>query len=210
MSDNDFLPEKRNNSLPTASSAPSIPHPLDTEWHVSIDDEVYGPFTGHDLKAMAAEGRLEYDTLVQKVRGPDVWSQASEDKALSKFFTPSPKPPSQSASSIATGDKAQIVTVNNTISAQPAYFGERPVDKAPFVAALLSLLIVGVGQMYNGEVGKGVLMLFGCILLWAAMLGWIINIWSIIDAYSVANRKHEAYQHWMEANASAARAQANA
>jgi TM2 domain-containing membrane protein YozV len=71
------------------------------------------------------------------------------------------------------------------------------------------LLIVGLGQIYNGEVGKGLLMLIGCVVLWTVFLGWIINIWAIIDAYSVANRKHEAYVRWMEANAAAARVQAS-
>ncbi len=63
--------------------------------------------------------------------------------------------------------------------------------------------------MYNGQVGKGFLMMFGCILLWSVMLGWIINIWAIVDAYTVANRKHDAYDRWMEANAATARAHAS-
>jgi TM2 domain-containing membrane protein YozV len=209
MSDNDYPPlSAKNATLPTISRNGGLPHPLDTEWHVSIDETVYGPFSGHDMKTMAAEGRLEFDTLVQKVGEPDKWMQAAEDRTLSKFFTPDPKPHSRKASAFSAGDGAQVVTVNNNVGAQPAYFGERPVDKSPFLAAILSLFIVGVGQMYNGEVGKGILMFIGCILLWALLLGWIINIWAIIDAYGVANRKHDAYQRWMEANAAAARAQA--
>jgi TM2 domain-containing membrane protein YozV len=61
--------------------------------------------------------------------------------------------------------------------------------------------------MYNGEVGKGFLMLIGCVLLWTVMLGWILNIWAIIDAYSVASRKHDAHTRWMDASSAAARAQ---
>jgi len=184
-----------------------MPHPLDGQWHVSVDDSVYGPFSGHDLKEMVAEGRLEYDSLVQKVGSGDQWIKAAEDRSLAKFFVPNPKSPAPKAHSVSAGDGAQVVTVNNTIAAQPAYIGERPVDKSPFIAAVLSLLIVGIGQMYNGEVGKGILMLIGCVVLWTVFLGWIINIWAIIDAYIVANRKHEAYERWMEANAAAARAQ---
>ena len=37
--------------------------------------------------------------------------------------------------------------------------------------------------MYNGQVAKGILMLIGCVLLWLVALGWIINLWSIADAY---------------------------
>lgn len=103
-----------------------------------------------------------------------------------------------------------MVTVNNTIAAPVGYIGEKPVDKSPFLAAILSLLFVGLGQLYNGEVGKGILMFLGCVMLWVVMLGWIVNIWAIIDAYSVANRKHDAYDRWMQANAAATRAPAYA
>jgi hypothetical protein len=35
-------------------------------------------------------------------------------------------------------------------------------------------------------VGKGFLMLFGSIALWAILFGWTIWIWSMIDAYVTA------------------------
>jgi TM2 domain-containing membrane protein YozV len=210
MSDIEYPPRRVNTShVPTVSRSGAMPHPLDAEWHVNVDEEVYGPFTGHDLKGMVAEGRLEYDGLVQRVGGPERWVQAADDRALAKLFSPSPNPQMLKELSVSAGDGAQIVTVNNNIAVPLAYLGEKPVDKSPFLAAVLSLLIVGVGQMYNGQVGKGFLMMFGCILLWGAMLGWIVNIWAIVDAYSVAGRKHDAYERWMEANAAAARANAS-
>jgi hypothetical protein len=73
-------------------------------------------------------------------------------------------------------------------------------DKSPGMAAFLSLLIVGAGQCYNGEIGKGIGMFLFCVLLWTAMLGWIINIWSIVDAHSVAKRKRLAWQMLMAAS----------
>jgi len=60
--------------------------------------------------------------------------------------------------------------------------------KSPGVAVLLSLLICGAGQLYNGEVAKGILMFIGCAVLWTVTLGWIISIWSMIDAYGTAKR----------------------
>ena len=124
MSDNDYPPlSAKNATLPTISRNGGLPHPLDTEWHVSIDETVYGPFSGHDMKTMAAEGRLEFDTLVQKVGEPDKWMQAAEDRTLSKFFTPDPKPHSRKASAFSAGDGAQVVTVSNNVGAQPAYWG---------------------------------------------------------------------------------------
>jgi TM2 domain-containing membrane protein YozV len=209
MTDQEYPSPVATTSLPPVrTTQATMPHPLDAEWHVGVDDKIYGPFTGTELKSMAADGRLEYDSLVQKVGGSDKWIKASEDRALSKFFMPAAKTQPAKQASITAGDGAQVVTVNNIIGVQPSYYGERPVDKTAWVAAILSLLFVGIGQMYNGEVGKGFLMMLGCILLWTVMLGWIVNIWSIIDAYSVANRKHEAYESWMQANSAAARAQA--
>lgn len=195
-------------SLPSKKTTASLPHPLDAEWNVRIDEENYGPFSGHDLKSMATEGRLDYDSMVQKVGGSGNWIEAKEDRALAKFFIPVSKPASSGVPSVSASKGAQVITVNNHIGAPIGYFGERPVDKTPFVAAIFSLLLCGVGQMYNGQVGKGIMMMIACIFLWAVMLGWIINIWAIVDAYSVAKRKHEAYGGWMEANAAAARAQA--
>ncbi|OAS25634.1 hypothetical protein A5481_09160 [Methylobacterium platani] len=58
--------------------------------------------------------------------------------------------------------------------------------KSPGIALVLSLVICGIGQMYNGQVAKGILMLLGSILLWLVMLGWIVWIWSMIDAYQTA------------------------
>ncbi|MCL3882275.1 DUF4339 domain-containing protein [Marivita sp. GX14005] len=206
MTDRTPVSSRSDDATLVTSESAKIPHPLDTRWHVQINGQVYGPFSGHDLKEQAAEGRFEFDSLVQRVGGPDKWLQASEERSLKRFFIPeSPQSPPKSPS-VAAGGGAQVVNVTNTITA-PAYIGEKPVDKSPWVAALLSLLIVGVGQMYNGQVGKGILMLIGCIFLWSIMLGWIVNLWSIVDAWSVASRKHDAFERWMEANAAAARAQ---
>ncbi len=62
--------------------------------------------------------------------------------------------------------------------------------KNNFVALVLSLLICGLGQFYNGDVKKGFLMLGGGILggiLSLSLLWWVAAIWSAIDAYNVAN-----------------------
>jgi TM2 domain-containing membrane protein YozV len=62
--------------------------------------------------------------------------------------------------------------------------------KNPVVAAILSALVVGVGQFYNGDVKKGAAMLIGAVLLGVATGGllWLaLAIWSAVDAYQVAN-----------------------
>jgi len=60
--------------------------------------------------------------------------------------------------------------------------------KSPTLAAFLSFLIVGSGQLYNGQPVKGILMFISCVLLWCVLLGWIVNIWSILDAYKTAEK----------------------
>ena len=61
--------------------------------------------------------------------------------------------------------------------------------KNPVLAAVLSALIVGVGQFYNGDVKKGAIMLAGAVVLGVASAGllWLaVAIWSAVDAYQVA------------------------
>ncbi len=64
---------------------------------------------------------------------------------------------------------------------------EQP-EHQPGMALLLSLILCGTGQIYNGEVSKGIIMLILHFLLWFVFLGWIVHIWSIVDAVVVAER----------------------
>ncbi len=62
-------------------------------------------------------------------------------------------------------------------------------QKSPGLALVLSLLIVGLGQFYNGDWKKGLAMLGGAIILGPLTAGvaWLgLAIWSMIDAYGVA------------------------
>jgi TM2 domain-containing membrane protein YozV len=64
--------------------------------------------------------------------------------------------------------------------------------KSPGVALLLSLLIVGLGQFYNGDVKKGLLMLVSAVILGLFTFGvaWLgIACWAAVDAYQVASGK---------------------
>ena len=65
-------------------------------------------------------------------------------------------------------------------------------ERNPAVALLLSMFIVGVGQFYNGDAKKGVVMFISAVV--AALItfgfGWFaVAIWSAIDAYQVASGK---------------------
>ena len=67
--------------------------------------------------------------------------------------------------------------------------------KNPGLAAVLSFLLNGLGQIYNGQVGKGIIIIVVQIinaLLTLIIIGFItgaiVFIWSVYDAYTVANQ----------------------
>lgn len=68
-------------------------------------------------------------------------------------------------------------------------------QKSPGLAAVLSFLIVGLGQIYNGQIAKGLFLLLGAIIsgvLMLILIGFIfwIVIWlyAIYDAYDTAKK----------------------
>jgi len=73
----------------------------------------------------------------------------------------------------------------------PVQAGNYARDKTPLLATGLSFLLTGVGQFYNGDTKKGALMLGGAVLLVfiVPFLVLPIWIWSMIDAYQVAEGK---------------------
>jgi len=65
----------------------------------------------------------------------------------------------------------------------------KPKRKDPVIAAVLSVLIVGLGQFYNGQNKKAFIMLFTAIILGLLSYSvgwWILVVISAIDAYRVA------------------------
>jgi TM2 domain-containing membrane protein YozV len=63
------------------------------------------------------------------------------------------------------------------------------------VAAVLSFLWVGLGQIYNGELAKGILLMVVYVFSWLMMfviIGFfttpVLWVWGIYDAYTTAER----------------------
>jgi TM2 domain-containing membrane protein YozV len=50
------------------------------------------------------------------------------------------------------------------------------------IAALASFFIPGLGQLLQGRLVKAALMFVLAAVLWIFWLGWIIHLWSILDA----------------------------
>ena len=66
---------------------------------------------------------------------------------------------------------------------------------ANVIAALCSFFIPGLGQLLQGRwILAGVQFVLAA-LLWVILLGWIVHLWSIVDAalYRGPERHHRSY-----------------
>ena len=50
------------------------------------------------------------------------------------------------------------------------------------LAALASFFIPGLGQLVQGRAFKAILMFLLAGALWFVMLGWLVHLWSVLDA----------------------------
>ena len=67
--------------------------------------------------------------------------------------------------------------------------------KNPGLAAVLSALIPGIGQFYNGDFLRGIFWLIVTPGLWigsGGLLGWICHVIAAFTAYSRAQKKNVA------------------
>lgn len=67
--------------------------------------------------------------------------------------------------------------------------------KSPGTAAVLSAIIPGIGQFYNGDFLRGIFWLIVTPGLWlgsGGLLGWIFHIIAAYTAYNRAQKKNHA------------------
>ncbi len=50
------------------------------------------------------------------------------------------------------------------------------------LAAICSFFIPGLGQLVQGRPLKALLMCVLAVMLWFVLLGWLVHLWSILDA----------------------------
>ncbi|NKB69390.1 MAG: hypothetical protein GKR89_20155 [Candidatus Latescibacteria bacterium] len=50
------------------------------------------------------------------------------------------------------------------------------------IAALCSFFIPGLGQLVQGRLLKAIIHFVLAALLWLVLLGWLVHLWSILDA----------------------------
>ena len=68
-------------------------------------------------------------------------------------------------------------------------------DHRPGIAAVLSLIVPGVGQFYNGAFWRGIFWLIITPGLWigsGGLLGWICHVIAAITAYNYAKRPDDS------------------
>jgi TM2 domain-containing membrane protein YozV len=60
--------------------------------------------------------------------------------------------------------------------------------KDPIIAAVLSLLLGGVGQMYLGQTKKGIILIVATVVLYCLALGWVVQLVGAYDAYVIGTK----------------------
>jgi len=50
------------------------------------------------------------------------------------------------------------------------------------LAALCSFFVPGLGQLLQGRLIIATIMFLACGALWFVLLGWVIHLWSVLDA----------------------------
>jgi TM2 domain-containing membrane protein YozV len=68
------------------------------------------------------------------------------------------------------------------------------------ICALASFFIPGLGQLLQGRWVLAAVMFVLTALLWLILLGWIIHLWSIVDAavYKPGKNDSDAYDRYNE------------
>ena len=57
------------------------------------------------------------------------------------------------------------------------------------LAALCSFFIPGLGQLLQGRLIKAIVQFVLAAVLWFILMGWLIHLWSIIDAAKFTPKK---------------------
>lgn len=128
-------------------------------------------------------------------RGAQSWDAGEEARRRVATAPRARQAPSDPRVQPADGDPAGGAMVRTRRDNLPARYSG---NANPMIAALLSVLFVGLGQVYNREVGKGIGMLAATVLLWSISFSWvlslglIVQVWSAVDAYSVASQRNDA------------------
>lgn len=82
-------------------------------------------------------------------------------------------------------DKAEICPKCGVRISMPPIIQEK---RNSGLAAVLSFLVPGLGQIYCGRIGRGIFILITTIILMFIVIGVVEWIWNIYDAYAIAEK----------------------
>lgn len=82
-------------------------------------------------------------------------------------------------------DKAEICPKCGVRISMPPTIQEK---RNSGLAAILSFLVPGLGQIYCGRIGRGILILITTIILMLIVIGIVEWVWNIYDAYAIAEK----------------------
>jgi hypothetical protein len=146
---------------PPAPPAPPVPPPA-LSYHLSAGDQPAG------------------DHFIATLRHHD-WS-ASPSSPNSDWATRAPSYP------LTEGHPPRQSSAHNLTRPSSNHLDLASDRRNPTGSMLLSLLWPGLGQVYNGQPGKGVVLFFSSAFLWMAFMGWIVHVYALVDAGLVAQQ----------------------
>jgi len=116
-----------------------VSNALEGKWRINVSGQVYGPYTGHQIKAFAAEGRIAPHSIVQaSEQGP--WITAIDDPVLGQLFVlTQPRAPEPLGKPGESPAPAELSAANFVVVADLRSRGS-----GPFEAAIAKL-----GQSYR-------------------------------------------------------------
>jgi hypothetical protein len=119
----------------------SVSDALDGLWRINVNGQIYGPYSGHQLKAFAAEGRIAPHSIVRTGEtGP--WITAIDDPVLGQLFTQKQPP---AAAAMPLRQQLGPAPAGETTSANFVVIADiRSRSSAPFEAAMARM-----GDLYR-------------------------------------------------------------
>jgi hypothetical protein len=109
---------------------------LNSSWRINVSGQVYGPYSGQQIRAFATEGRLAPHSIVQSGEGP--WITAIDDPVLAQLFvqkqpqkaSPPAQPQTFGARAAAESAAAEPASANFVVIADLRSRGSGPFEGA--------------------------------------------------------------------------------
>lgn len=115
--------------------------PLNSMWRINVSGQVYGPYSGHQIKAFAAEGRIAAHSIVQTGEaGP--WITAIDDPVLAQLFVVAQPAIAKPPASKPIAEQPKI-TPAPAQPARPAAAAAQPAAAAAPELASSNFIIIG-------------------------------------------------------------------